>query len=328
MLVSDLNDCSRNFTAIRDPSSDQVIGYRDPNQGLNFGWFFLGAGSFNFAFRACLLNREGSWRPLDIVLKIPKAEFIPFHLMNSDGQAVDELDRPGRAVRLWNEINPRLVAKEYGRGWVAPYVGGRDLSEEEVITTIIDLYKRTGRILVDALTPGNLKSTPDGRIVCVDVGYALKLYSINTDDLDFSVASTESWDCMREQFTPYFAYLNNKYPAAVKTIKALLILRYFKSDFREVALLQQNSFLRLALSQLYDDWTADHRLRVQPDSKTQIQREYQEHVNRILAPYITTAPVSSAAAAAGMYRQPSGGAAAANHSPDQQQEEPSSMMML
>jgi hypothetical protein len=90
-------------------------------------------------------------------------------------------DLPERSVRLWNEINPdlepeaTLISTEMGDGWACPFIKGVQASDHEMSVALIDIFNRTGRIVVDATAPENFIKTPSGKVVCIDIGMALQI---------------------------------------------------------------------------------------------------------------------------------------------------------
>ncbi len=137
-------------------------------------WSYIGRGTYNDVY----INQDRT-----MVLKIKKT--------HSFGQ-LPATDLPERSVRLWNEFNgdkfqgrkAELHSTEIddpthnrqGRyhGWVCPYVEGRQASDEEISNALIEIFNKTGRIVVDAPSPKNFITTPSGEVVCVDIGYALQ----------------------------------------------------------------------------------------------------------------------------------------------------------
>src|SRR3989338_631154 len=123
-------------------------------------WKKLGEGTYNVAY----VSDDGK-----SVLKIQKSD--------------DKTDTPERSVRLWNTINPdipppaRLEQTEKGVGWVCPFIKGKQASDKEMSIALIDIYNKTGRIIVDATAPKNFVKLPfpRSRVVCVDVGMAIQM---------------------------------------------------------------------------------------------------------------------------------------------------------
>jgi hypothetical protein len=138
------------------------------------GWTVLGSGAFNTVY----LSDDKQF-----VLKLPHTND-------------DKTDRPERSVEVWNEINggPPYARLEkitdptfdsvnisgsrllgyHVMGWVCPYIEGLESTPQEICKALIDIYNRTGRIVMDPYGDNNFKTTPDGKVVCVDIGVALK----------------------------------------------------------------------------------------------------------------------------------------------------------
>src|SRR3990167_1449608 len=89
----------------------------------------------------------------------------------------NDLDEPDRFVRLWNELNAAqsLNALKAGEGVIVPFIQGIEPIEEEIADFLVDVYVKTGRILLDGFVVSNFIKTADGRIVCIDMGRALLL---------------------------------------------------------------------------------------------------------------------------------------------------------
>ena len=120
-------------------------------------WQRIGAGNYNRVFRS---------EDRKLVLKV--------QLNASD------TDSPERSVRLWNLINSHLqppatiIESEHGLGWVCPFVEGERASDNDIPDALIDIYNKSGRIILDAVAD-NFVKTPDGKVVCIDIGMALRL---------------------------------------------------------------------------------------------------------------------------------------------------------
>ena len=150
----------------------------------------LGEGSYNIAIR----SNDGQ-----SVLKIQKFD-LDYDEITGEKDNEEErpqTDTPERSVRLWNTINeglePQAVRLELnnleinttkpdgttallkGVGWVCPYVEGVQASDKEIQGAVLDIFNRTGRIITDATGKKNFLRTPDGTIVCIDIGMALEM---------------------------------------------------------------------------------------------------------------------------------------------------------
>lgn len=192
------------------------------------GWKKIGEGRFNKAYR----SDDGRF-----VLKIPKVS--------------NATDAPERAVRLWNEINSNIsppahmVAFPDGRkAWVCPYIEGRQSTDSERAHALIDIYKRTGRIIIDANILTNFKTTPTGKVVCVDVGFALQLDK-NRDQQPSGLTKKESeisltrWITVQNALNEAFYNYPGVNIVTVTTIKALLYLKEKCPNTRDVSVLHQ-----------------------------------------------------------------------------------------
>ena len=109
-------------------------------------WYYLGSGNYNDVY-----VDEGGRK----VFKIQKKK----HALESDEEFEELLamDKKERSVRLWNQICGVGEAEEYEDGWTAPYIDGNDASEMDIAHALVDIYERTGRIVVDAAVRGNFK---------------------------------------------------------------------------------------------------------------------------------------------------------------------------
>ena len=202
-------------------------------------WVFLGAGSYNKAYR----SRDG-----EEVLKIQKTS--------------DATDAPERSVRLWNAINAhipppaRLANTEFGSGWVCPFVQGVQASDKEMATALIDIFNNTGRVVVDATAAKNFIRTPTGQVLCVDVGMMLQLERRN--DPGFaplrrqSIVSLNMWRDTKSNYEPFLKTCAFTNPDTVNTVKALVFIKDNRPDIYDVNFLKTNPELVRKLAQAYD----------------------------------------------------------------------------
>ncbi len=214
-------------------------------------WILLSAnGNYNDVYR----NEEST-----LVLKIPKEEF--------DG-TIPATDIPERAVRLWNELNShiypdaKIVETTYGKGWLCPFVEGEQASDKEIGAALVDIYNRSGRIVMDALAPKNfIKRQSDGLVVCVDVGLALQLEqkqnSANTHRLTRQKSETSLLEWEKRSW--FFESKNReieeklpgKYPHTLSTCRALIFLKTHRPDVVDVIFLKHDLELRDKLAQAH-----------------------------------------------------------------------------
>lgn len=132
-------------------------------------WEKLGKGGYNTTY----LSREPFEYEIDgtpynqrWVLKIPQKD--------RKDELFGKMNAPERAVRLWNQLNPNLPAIEVPelKGWIAPYINGKQASDEAVVQKQIELYRDHRRIVVDACGDHNFLSF-EGEVICVDVDAAV-----------------------------------------------------------------------------------------------------------------------------------------------------------
>ena len=200
-------------------------------------WYFLGEGSYNKAFR----SDDGKE-----VLKIPKM-----------GHATDT---PERSVRLWNEINPhifppaRLVTVDGHQGWVCPYIEGVQSTDEEISAALIKIFNNSGRIVVDAISKENFITTPEGQVVCVDIGLALQIDARESDRFNTrqqSITSLEFWKNEHHKYLPLFDKYSTRYQKTIATIKALLFIKSNRPDIDNVNFLTEHPKLASGLATAY-----------------------------------------------------------------------------
>ena len=80
--------------------------------------------------------------------------------INHEAEACIELSSCGRNVRLWREINgphPFVKLSADGKSWFAPFINGAGVTELEAAEAIIDIYKKTGRVVLDGYVAGNFR---------------------------------------------------------------------------------------------------------------------------------------------------------------------------
>ncbi len=241
-------------------------------------WHRLGKGSYNSTYTDSA--DEASRR---FVLKIQKPET----------GSVQKADSPERAVRLWNLINSDIYppatlevvdASEFAshhddhalqrhtHAWRCPYIKGKTASDREIATAVVDIFNRTGRIIPDASSPGNILRMSNGKLVCVDIGLALELDKRQEETSagagagagagdsvgagpklrrQKSDVSIESWDHLRQPFNSYFEKTKKSMPHTVATLQALLFIKINRPDIRNADFLLANPKLRAKLADAY-----------------------------------------------------------------------------
>ncbi len=220
-------------------------------------WKKLGAGNFNDAY----VDHEA-----DRVLKIQKKELCDSDLL---------LDIPERSVRLWNEINSDLTPKaelietsevdasgatKKVLAWTAPFIRGRDSNMNEVAKAVVDIFNRTGRVVLDACVHSNFKTVtlPDGteKTICIDIGMSLKL---QRDELtNESFTSLNAWNAAaKDSYIPWFKNLEKSlyYRDIIQLTKTLFELQSQHPYITNAAFLTEptNVELRNALASSLED---------------------------------------------------------------------------
>ncbi len=213
----------------------------------------LGEGGFNTAY----LSDEN-----DFVFKI---NFNP-----------SATDTPERSVRLWDAINPGYPAKvmkvkELGKGWQCPYIHGRQSTDEEMSQALVDIFNKTGRIIVDAVAKKNFITTEKGQVICIDIGLALQMENrekaqFSTAIRRHSVVSLDTWKEFNYDYnTNFFENDSSRAnPNTTSTIKALLFIKANRPDMFGVNFLKNDKDgIIQSLAQAYDHSMPYHAFRSQ-----------------------------------------------------------------
>lgn len=202
-------------------------------------WIFLGEGNYNQAYKS---------RDSREVLKIQK-------------RAVDATDTPERSVRLWNVINSHvppparlLNDRELGSGWVCPFIEGVQASDKEMANALLDIFNKTGRIVVDATAQKNFVRTPTGQVLCVDVGMALQFEQRENRSLvrRKSVVSLDTWRNLSAAYEPFLRQCANTNPETVNIVKALVFIKNNRPDIYDASFLKTNPDLINKLASAFD----------------------------------------------------------------------------
>ncbi|RUR05836.1 hypothetical protein [Legionella sp. km772] len=232
---------------------------------MNYEFKFLGQGSYNVAY---LVIEQTTGRRLGVFK-------FPITPMPTD-PAIDEqlyldasLDTVERSIKIWNEINPSMPARKFsgrinGRtynGWLSPFIVGRQAYDVEIVSILIDIYKRTGRVIVDAVGARNVLTQIDGSPICIDIGFALKLDAVygplprirdrkrHGDRPDF--AGVAQWRTLQlSNFEHYYDDYKALRPFSINVIKALLFLNRHKPNLRTVDFLF-HQYIAEKLSEAY-----------------------------------------------------------------------------
>ena len=174
-------------------------------------------------------------------------------------------DLPERSVQLWNLINDHIqppariqTIDGLGAGWVCPFIEGEAATDEEIQHAVIDIFNKTGRIVVDAMLEGNFIKTPSGQVVCVDVGAAFQLEPkdnglyLNELRRQSSELSLATWKDVSSYGGDDNLYgdevLAEAFPRTISTIKALLYIKQHRPDIINTNFLRSDDKLRKLLS--------------------------------------------------------------------------------
>ena len=253
-------------------------------------WIILSYnGNYNYVYR----NKEST-----LVLKIPKEEF--------DG-TIPLTDIPERAVRIWNELNSHIelsanvVETTYGKGWICPFIDGEQASDKEIGAALVDIYNRSGRIVMDALAPKNfIKRRTDGVVVCVDVGLALQLErQQNTTNLhrvtrQNSETSLTEWDkrgwFFESKNREIEEKLPGKYPHTLSTSRALIFLKTYRPELADVSFLKHDLELRDKLAKAY---AGSQLYTLSKDEKKRLHEDALAHLDHVLVKPVQYDPNST-----------------------------------
>lgn len=204
------------------------------------GWNYLASGSYNDVY----LNQEKT-----LVFKIQQSR-------------EDRADNPERSVRLWNLFNSHItppaqrITIEDKSGWICPYIEGSfNVSDTEISDIVLDIFNRTGRILVDAVAKHNFIKTnpPNSQVVCIDFGLALALECQEDNaSREKSITSLETWENIKTELSSFFKQSTLTQPLSTALIKALLFIKLNRPDMHNADFLRNNKTLIKKLATAYD----------------------------------------------------------------------------
>ncbi|MCX7120887.1 MAG: hypothetical protein NTZ67_03815 [Gammaproteobacteria bacterium] len=253
-------------------------------------------------------------------------------------QCLDPLeltDSADRKAAVWNDvfreeiiINEKFKASVYEAGCILPYIAyQKDHNKECVLpetyllcNAILDMFEKTGRIVLDAIAPGNFVTRlSDGKVICIDAGFALRFdvskknnrekilfvdekatHQItgfeNDDAFEKSVTSLSVWPKKASLYIDYFNQYNQKigtpYYFIITFIKALIVLATLNLELKTTDVLRptknwpsnlldpQWEFI-MELAALFDSKTPDLKLPQSHLFKKSAGAALQEHNKRI-----------------------------------------------
>lgn len=221
-------------------------------------WTLVNNGRFNWIYR------NGDKGDGDLILKIAIENKSPL-----EATAIDVMDNYARSVRLWSEINPNLeppprietvILNDIKMtGWVCPFIEGTKPSDSDIRDALIDIFNRTGRIIVDAAAKNNFIKTSEGKVVCIDIGMAVQLEEreeiciVGTRHRS-SFSSLDTWRDMSHSYTNWFEDepYHQHIPETIQTVKALLFIKDHRPDITNVDFLTRNPQALGTLAHAYD----------------------------------------------------------------------------
>lgn len=139
----------------------------------------------------------------------------------------------------------------------------REQEDLAIMHTLIDIYNRSGRIIVDAPVVGNFVTTEPGKAICIDIGMALLLEKEETDCLNQyarrnSFVSNDTWGKTHEDLGSRILQDSKPvFPATMQMTKALLFIRTYRPDIASADFLKTDMDLSKLLATAYDTKT-DH----------------------------------------------------------------------
>src|SRR3990167_5893287 len=157
-------------------------------------WRYLGHGSYNAAYH----SKNALVKKFPIYGNSPTSTDFP-----------KRLERVGK--QLYEKRNSKMVmrADADGTAFTMSFIPSKkdatgtssEPSADDIRKEMLEIFKSSKRIVVDALTPGNFIKQPDGTTICVDFGFAL-LFSDPTDP-EHSQVSLATWNYYVKRYINY-----------------------------------------------------------------------------------------------------------------------------
>ena len=104
----------------------------------------------------------------------------------------DDMSSSARAVRKWNEINPDIPSYLSIFGMIVPYLGNTPASDDQIAAKVVDIYRRTRNIILDACAKNNFL-VYKCKVICIDVDVALRRGSTASDSFGTEGDSIENF---------------------------------------------------------------------------------------------------------------------------------------
>lgn len=186
-------------------------------------WKKLGEGTFNITY---LSEEPFSWN-------IDGQNYFQRWVMKTR-KCDDDLNDTKRAVRLWNLINPNTPAALISekKSWIAPYMGNTPASDLLIARELIEIYKRTRRVIMDGCGNGNMLLVDD-EAFCIDVDQAF--------GRDSPVSKDGFKDIGYKAFDEYWRRYSRGYGSKPKSINVIRTLHYLEQYLKPFDI--QNKYL-------------------------------------------------------------------------------------
>jgi hypothetical protein len=221
--------------------------------------------------------------------------YVDFHLGLVLKKSIDPstpYDHPLRSVRLWNLINDDLAqpARLYSEGWVCPYIKGRQASDREIMQSLIDIYHRCGRIVLDACSRKNMVYSYEyKKIICLDVGMVVLLEEEEEHSSSYSPISHEIWKKLKPGYIRYFNRNEEKYPLTISTIKALMLLKHYHPQ-QSASFLSQSNSLLFEIARIFNngpltDLQLFYLNQLIPKRFSDIKQQIRQNIQNLLSKY-------------------------------------------
>jgi hypothetical protein len=187
---------------------------------------------------------------------------LDFDTSPSQAKTIWSLDAVERSLRIWGEINPEMHAQsqtiyfegEEMQGWTCPYIKGTFASDKDISQTLIDIFNRSGRVVIDAAND-NFITDDKKKTTCIDIGVAFKLGTekVGSTTRKKSQASFDAWELFKKSYnTDVFPLSSIVHPKTVKTIKSLLFIMLNFPEMTQLNFLKTNPVLIEDCAQAYD----------------------------------------------------------------------------
>jgi hypothetical protein len=134
-----------------------------------------------------------------------------------DNQSVNS---PERAERKWAMINQDIPVHVFwdeagdALGWMTPYLGCEIPNDDLINSAVIDIYQRTGNIIVDACITSNFIKY-QGKAICIDMDLAIHRESLSSSTYFNSTIASSIFDNF---FACSQVYGNFKTQSTIKTL--------------------------------------------------------------------------------------------------------------